>query len=529
MLRVLIADDEERICKLIQILTEWKELDMELAGTASNGLEALSQVEALLPDILITDIRMPGLSGLELIRRAKDIAPEIEVIIVSGYAQFDYAQTAIQFGVGDYLLKPINKDALNHTLEKIGRRCRARRKAEMDLETLRASSQDDLSRLRDNLLSDLLGGRFEARRAEQMERIYHFAAREDTYQVFLLKLDFDPKRFAEASLEIVLSKARDIFAPVLTAFCSDFLLGYRDAAMVGIMNYAAGEKAALRGRLRDCLNQLVECKDLYGDIRFSMALGQAGGSPGALLDSFDNARHIIQERLTEGTGRLLEGTVGASPLREMDLLARYVKAAANAIDVLSPEDADLAADALAEAASAVPHVHGWELLELVRGAGTVFVTRLEVEDRERSLADFERAVGQCSTARALFACLKAMQREQLQGALERKQNRDGQPVRVAKQYIQKHFARPITLEEVSEATGFSVSYFSTLFKKETGEGFAKYLAKVRMEEAKGLLRETRLPVAEVCRRVGYGDIKHFTRTFRAETGITPSEFRRLYG
>ena len=87
----------------------------------------------------------------------------------------------------------------------------------------------------------------------------------------------------------------------------------------------------------------------------------------------------------------------------------------------------------------------------------------------------------------------------------------------------------VGLEEVSEAVGFSPSYFSVLFKKKTGEGFAKYLTRIRMEEAKTLLRETNLAVAEICERAGYSDRKHFTQTFHKATGLTPAEYRKLYG
>ena len=108
-------------------------------------------------------------------------------------------------------------------------------------------------------------------------------------------------------------------------------------------------------------------------------------------------------------------------------------------------------------------------------------------------------------------------------------DRDNQPIRAAKLYIHKHFDQPITLEEVSAAIGFSENYFSTLFKKETGSGFAKYLTHVRMDEARSLLRDTNQSVAEICRQVGYGDLKHFTHTFKAEIGLTPGEYRKLYG
>ena len=156
MIRVIIADDEKLICRLVQALADWDSLGMEVAGTAENGLEALQLVEALEPDILITDIRMPGCDGLELIRRAKELRPQLEVVIISGYAHFEYAQSAIQFGVGNYLLKPIKKEELMDTLRKMKERCEARFDKEEGMAQRHQNSQKDLRRLRSSLVKDLL-------------------------------------------------------------------------------------------------------------------------------------------------------------------------------------------------------------------------------------------------------------------------------------------------------------------------------------------------------------------------------------
>ena len=116
-MKVVIADDENRICRLIQALVDWDEIGLELAGFASNGIEALALLKREHPDILITDIRMPGCDGLDLIRRAHEICPDLQIVIISGYANFSYAQAALKYGVYDYLLKPINKEELCETLE----------------------------------------------------------------------------------------------------------------------------------------------------------------------------------------------------------------------------------------------------------------------------------------------------------------------------------------------------------------------------------------------------------------------------
>ena len=112
MLSVVLADDENKILLLLQKLIDWQSLGYEIAGTANDGLRALELVREKQPDLLITDVRMPGCSGIELIQRAKDLQPNLHFIIISGYRKFEYAQNALKYGVEDYLLKPIKQDDL---------------------------------------------------------------------------------------------------------------------------------------------------------------------------------------------------------------------------------------------------------------------------------------------------------------------------------------------------------------------------------------------------------------------------------
>jgi len=152
-----------------------------------------------------------------------------------------------------------------------------------------------------------------------------------------------------------------------------------------------------------------------------------------------------------------------------------------------------------------------------------------VRVRATSPTIFEEKCMHCGSAEELFHELSTLQEELMTEALEARQGETSRPIRQAKQYVHKHYAENITLEEVCDHVGFSVAYFSALFKKETGEGFAKYLMRVRMDEAKTLLRETGLSVTEICERVGYNDRKHFTQTFHKIAGVNPAEYRKLYG
>ncbi|NLO85849.1 MAG: response regulator [Clostridiales bacterium] len=528
MLRVVIADDERRVCELIQALGEWQKLGLEVVGIAENGPDALELVGSLHPDILITDIRMPGCDGLTVIKKAREHAPWLEVIIISGYAQFDYAQTAISYGVGEYLLKPINKEALNHTLEKMAKHCRARMQDETDVESLRLSHDDDIRLLRAKLIADLAVKNAQLISKEQLEREYHFVPTSDAFQIFIFKTDYNMQSYSETSVQIVQNKIMDVMQPIVSKICSEWIMDGEHATLVGVMNFDYASHASLRTLLREGLNKLVVEKNLFGDVEFSLAISPIGMDATALVSLYQNASDMISERLMEGTGRLLEGDASKSGAVDMDFQARYTQAAVHAIELMNEQEAKTCLRVFDEVLK-VPGIRGWELMELVRGAGLIFISRLGVDAIDQVRKTFEEDCERCSSARELIDCLGKLQTEQLAQMIAKRKDRDAQPIRNAKLYIRKNFARPITLEDVSDSIGFSVNYFSTLFKKETGEGFAKYLTRVRMDEARGLLRDTRLPISEICNSVGYGDIKHFTKTFKIETGLTPGEYRKLYG
>ncbi len=187
----------------------------------------------------------------------------------------------------------------------------------------------------------------------------------------------------------------------------------------------------------------------------------------------------------------------------------------------------MAREGLRAGVLATSRIRGREILELVLDAGEIFALRAGSGDGE--IQAFQQRCGQRGRMELLFKELEGLHIQTLKRLKEQQENETTRPIRMAKQYIQENYGRNITLEDVCGAVGFSSTYFSALFKKETGEGFSKYLTQVRIDRAKELLRETDLPIAEVCETVGYSDRKHFTQTFHKITGVNPVEFRRLYG
>ena len=320
MLKVMIADDEERICQLIEALIDCDALHMEVIGVAHNGLEACDLVKKLRPDILITDIRMPGYSGLELIENIKASEENLEIIIISGYAHFAYAQTAIKFGVGDYLLKPINKEELTGTLQKLGKRIRESRRRAEDHQRIQQKSEADIRLFRTNLLNRLTEEHIWEPSLEELREKYHLQVREGIFQGFMVKVDCeDEEKIGRAGMDIILDKVQSLLGNSLSSRCEEIVMGAKGSSCIGILNYESEKTEEVRKVFRDCLNQLEGEKGIFGPIMFTAALGSVEKDAGSLQESVRQAGFIIEDRLLRGTGKLLERVPSASANHEQNI------------------------------------------------------------------------------------------------------------------------------------------------------------------------------------------------------------------
>lgn len=158
MIKVLIADDELRICELIFRLVDWEAMGMSVIAVAHDGRETIKIIKNEMPDIVITDIRMPGYNGVDVIRIGKEYNPEIQFIIISGYSQFDYAQNAIHYGVSDYLLKPVKEEELTKALMRIKNRIDKNNQMFNQVRKAWSLEQQNRQLYREQLITEIVGG-----------------------------------------------------------------------------------------------------------------------------------------------------------------------------------------------------------------------------------------------------------------------------------------------------------------------------------------------------------------------------------
>ena len=529
MLKVLIADDEKKVCRLITMLCDWDALGMELAGIAYDGPEALSLIEELKPDILITDIRMPGCDGIEVIRQARDRQMSLEILVISGHSDFKYAQSAIHYHVSDYLLKPIKKEELNRTLAGMAERCRKEKDRLSVSRQLMEYMESDLARNRSRLFYDYLfaSPRREIPDAALLNREYGYQFQDGYYRILILKLDYNIEQFDNRSIDPILDDLKNLIRENLSLLCYDSEAVTDDSRCFFLCNYNTENRSAFRRAARRAADKIDQSRFHFWKAEFSIGLGDRVTRPEDLYLSLDSAENALNERLLAGCGRLLSPPETAGIWENTEFLDRFYRHLHRAVEIHDAELASAAVRRLRTGILSGEGVTGTAVRNDVRSAGLHAITLFPAEGPDRR-TDFLRQCDFCSSADQLFAVLDRTVSGLIAENRARMAEENRRPVRAAQEYIQAHYLEQISLDDAASVAGFSSSYFSSLFKKETGQNFADYLTELRMEKAKELLKNTRISVREICQQVGYRDLKHFNTVFQKNTGLKPGTFRKLY-
>lgn len=538
MIRVVIADDEQKVSLLIRNLVDWDSIGMEVVGVADNGLEAMEFLRYLSPEILLTDIRMSGIDGLELIKRAKELNPQIEIIIISGYGYFDYAQVALRYGVRDYILKPINKGQITETLVSLRDKILSESRQLSETQQISANLKGVIEKLRVSLIDEIIVSGAAELKSEPLRGInerYCYSMRPGLFRICALKIDGDCTAMPPESLAVLMDKCCAAIRDDLSPNCHDMEAKRDGGFAYFLLNYAPEDGDAVIRGIRGARNKLRDLAYAFKSAEFTVATGAAVPEFGMIGSSFCSARFAIMQRLFEGCGIVIEGKPGAEAgfFDDSRILAETLTALESSLEREDRDGVSRALSGFAGKLPGLPGVSGESLIATCLGLFDGFVSLLRklnygASEGWASPREFAAVLNMCPTAEKALEYVKQAIETSADAALKRKSEEDAMPIRAAKQFIQANYMNQITLDEVSGIAGFSPSYFSYLFKKETGGNYLEYLSDLRIKKAKDLLRGTRRGVADICAAVGYSDIKHFTKTFKKITGISPREYRKLY-
>jgi two-component system, response regulator YesN len=532
MYRVIIADDEPKVSQLIKNLIEWEVLNLELVATATDGTTALELIKKHRPDIVITDIRMPGYDGIELIKYAKEINPNIDFIIVSGYQHFDYAHNAIKYGVKDYLLKPLKKNEINATLSKMIDKYSERSRQEMH-------HMEDIKRQKNEFLQNIyLGSNTLALKETSLSQInqdYNLSFIEGCYQALIIKPDFEYQPNNQETMRMLLSKISKIADQSLKDICSEILWLLLEDRIYIIVNYKAENKKIFRKALNNIIDESHLFRDIVKNLTITISVGNAQTSLAYIDQSTSEVKAALADRIVMGSGKIIQYNTELHMKEPVESIISFEKRRKliDLIEIFDAAEIKKWIDEIEAEILKLPNISGQFIFDAINEILEIILYGLKnhvnIKPIDKStINEFHEALLMQNNGRAVFDVTNKYIGKMLQQISDDRKNESNRPIKEAQKYINEHYSSNVNLEEVSAVIGFNATYFSTLFKKETGMNFLEYVTIVRIKAAKQMLSDSKRSILDISHEVGYNDFKHFTKQFKKVTSLTPSEYRKLY-
>ncbi len=518
--KVVFVEDEIVTREGIRDNVDWEGNGFELCGEAPDGEIALQLLQTTRPDVLITDIKMPFMDGLQLCRIVRERMPRVVIVIISGHDEFEYAQEAIKLGVSEYLLKPVTVQDLHNVLQKIAVHLDQDRIEQENLRKLQDQIQENREILRERFLLKLIVGAISPTEAIEKGQVLDLDLVARCYLVIIIKFEladrsdlFDYEEYQQAQevVSVLVENNPDVF-----------LLKKDWEELVLLMK---GNTPEYLEEERDLLLERIQRE--AKNTKYHLAVGF--GTPKTRI------AHIYQsfvEALVSIQSASIENQPGSNITVEKEELLKVDKSAVeNYLRCGIEEEFDQFFDAfirpLGESAFRSYLIKNYIFVDVV------VVTAKFVNELGGGI---EQAIPEFDSIENLLANIHTIEqfREQVRKILvsalvyrdSQTGNQHASTIQQAKDYLDRHYVNPnLLLNEVAVQVNLSPSHFSAIFSQETGQTFKEYLTEVRIKKAKELLRTTALNSTEISFKIGYSDPHYFSYVFRKNTGLSPTEFR----
>ena len=529
-MKLLIVEDEPRIAQLIRKLVHFEKLQLSCMGIAENGQRALEMIRHERPDIVITDIRMPKISGLDLIEITRRQYPEIRFIVLSGYKEFEYAHRALQYEVDGYLLKPLNETELNETLQRVVSSLDEKHKEAFEKEKIRQEVNRSRQIIRRDYLRAIMEQGEEDALSSDLEIPLELNG--DVFRGIDIKLDNpQPEEISRKEAKIISDRVLDIVEGQLREHAEEVLCSVKEAFHIyGLFNYHSEHTREIRTAISNILSQIKDYLLRFEQYEVTIGIGMEKQQFAQTRLSIREAIRSSGNRIHLGCGRLIYADI----LKEMTPYKSPVRAVQEDLLSLmeghSSREASRMVKRIFDEYTHAENVDYSGCYEIAFELNEFLYNWLESEAEELG-KNRKNCWIRCQNITQVETLRDYMAQEYAQALTMMKEAAESEsvkPVRIAKTYIEEHYGEKVVLEDVAALAGLNPVYFSVLFKKETDMNFSSYLRQVRMDKARELLRTTNETIAAIGDRVGYKDSRHFSQTFTKVVGVKPALYRRLH-
>lgn len=526
MVSLCIIDDIKSVVEGLSALN-WMERGVRLAGTAANGEEGLKLVRRVKPDIILTDIRMPRMDGLEMLRSELELKHMCRVILISGYADFDYAKQAVKLGAFDFVVKPFTEEEITAVVDKAKEQIMLERSRLLNEETMERKLRESIPLLRQEYMALLAIHPTPWERAAGRWEFLGMDLAPEHLAVLMLDIDgFEAQNdlLSVHEIELIRFTLQNVVEETLRADTRCIIFRLRQGRFIAIVNAV---------RTAEAMQWAERCRlNIRDNTRFTVSIGVGGIAERleVLPESYRQAEWALMHHLYTGG----DGVIGYGEIPQSGKpMPRTLEHKDELLLALQSGNGEKAGELLREMAGALrkgedrpsPDYLISLYEELAASAMRTFYERIPLPDIQPLAARFKAMRG--SSAPTLQGLQQQLEQLCRQGAELVKANAlsEGQAlIYKALDFLNGRLDREVTVAETAAQVHLSPSYFSSLFKKVTGATLTQYVAAERIRKAKAMLAEG-VPVQEVAASVGYEERRYFSDMFKRLTGMTPSEFR----
>lgn len=525
MYKVLIVDDDRIIRRNLMTTIAWKEHGYFVVSDASNGEAGIEMVKKHKPHIVISDIKMPFMDGLEMSKEIREIFPKTKIILLTGYEDFQYAKEAIKLKAFDYLLKPVDGKILLEQVKQATKEIELEKEAEIKLsEVMTLLREDFMKKLLDNNHS------WNCLKLNEEMEFMNLHLNGPSYVVFIVKLEIDMSK----QQPIINNLKREIISFLHEEILSNglgYAIDYKEDEIVIV--YSCHNKLVHDDFVK-IANHMQDMMQRKFQQTISISIGEKSNKLMDVASSYEDAKNLMELRYFKGKGKVLS-RLNASDLnwlKEIDL-DHLAEELAQTFKLGISSELDLFFEKLNKM-FAENYAHFSDVHQIVLKFILVFLQESEKLGKEwdrhqkHELIRLYQDIIKLQTVNEIIEKVRGIGIKLIEDIRMQNENQKGSIVQQAIRFIEKNYHQEkLTLEKIAKEVHVSPAYLCNLFKVETGINFGEFLLEIRMEKAMELLRVKRLKTYEVAEKVGYSNPQYFSICFKRYTNYSPAEYKKL--
>ncbi|MBN2795713.1 MAG: response regulator [Clostridia bacterium] len=506
MYKVLVVDDEPIVRRGIVNIINWNALNCEVIGESGNGVEGMALVETFKPDIIITDIHMPEIDGLEMIKRCKHFIPESKIIILTGFRDFDYLQEALKLGASDFLLKPSKIESITSSVKKcvLELDFKLQRKTQMD--KLEKHYEKSLPLLRDKLLLDILF-RSAGSKEEVTENLKLYDMYIDDYLIMTIdihhdeNLDIYEKQLYKFG---IINTVEDIFSDKYKSYTIHVTQSRLVVIILSDNTTGFMEDVLKRGEnfqllIKSCFN-----------INVILGVSTLGRGWEQLHEKMTECFKALDYQFYFGE----DAIILYQDIKQLNILEENHNLTTIKADLIT-----------------AIHLGNQSLFNKINEELRFQIEKNQIQEPIRFFEEIFIQLNIKEKITQMDLKLAFLEFSNILNEVVFLNNQKNikslsQVLKLSLEYIQQHYHETITLQDLADETYVSIYYLSRMFKKEIGKNFTDYINEFRMNKAKQYLNESNFKAYEVAEMVGVPDPHYFSKLFKKYTGVSPTEYRK---